>query len=360
MEAKGYQLGLFDDSTLVTFPTSNACTLRASLNYIGSKYSLLSFIEEAIRTAVGDVAGLVMAEPFAGTGTVSRHFKREVKKLIVNDLEAYSYVLIRNYIGNHTIFAFEGLLQELNRLDGVEGTIYLNYCLGGGKGRQYFSDENGRRIDAIRQKIERWKDSMFIDEDEYYFLLASLIESADKVSNVASVYGAFLKHLKKTAQKSLILRPAVFETNGNNHEVYQMDANELIRKISGDILYLDPPYNHRQYGANYHLLNTIALYDNFTPKGKTGLREYRRSEYCMRNRVKTVFEDLIANAQFRYIFLSYNNEGLMSVDEVEVIMSKYGEYSLRTIDYQRFKADKDSNRQHKASRTKEYLHILAK
>ncbi len=125
-------------------------------------------------------------------------------------------------------------------------------------------------------------------------------------------------------------------------------------------MYLDPPYNQRQYSANYHLLNTIALYDEFVPKGKTGMREYNRSSYCKKGEVAKSFEDLIKNADFEYIFLSYNNEGIMSEDEVRNIMSKYGRYDLVTKEYQRFKADKTENRNHKADSTFEYLHIIRK
>ncbi|HFS82407.1 MAG TPA: modification methylase, partial [Epsilonproteobacteria bacterium] len=226
--------------------------------------------------------------------------------------------------------------------------------------RQYFSDENARKIDAIRQRIESWREEGRIDEDQYFFSLASLIESADKVANTASVYGAYLKQLKRSAQKPLVLEAAEFEKTGEGHEVYQEDANELIGKISGDILYLDPPYNQRQYGANYHLLNTIARYDAFIPKGKTGLREYIRSDYCKKAVVLERFEALIKHADFSYIFLSYNNEGLMQSSEVEKIMQKYGRYHLATTQYQRFKADKTENRNHKADTTTEYLHILVK
>jgi len=194
----------------------------------------------------------------------------------------------------------------------------------------------------------------------YYFLLASLLESADKVANTASVYGAYLKHLKKSAQKRLVLESAHFGLSQGLHEVHKEDSNELIKKIKGDILYLDPPYNQRQYGANYHLLNTIALYDEFVPNGKTGMREYNRSNYCKKQEVHKSFEDLIKNANFQYIFLSYNNEGIMSEDEVKNIMSKYGKYDLKTKEYQRFKADKSENRNHKADLTYEYLHILQK
>jgi adenine-specific DNA-methyltransferase len=240
------------------------------------------------------------------------------------------------------------------------GFIYNNYCIGSGSGRQYFSDNNGKKIDAIRQEIEKLKDSKEISNELYYFLLASLIESADKVANTASVYGAFLKNLKRTAQKELIIESADFTINVNDHIVFNEDSNKLIKQIEGDILYLDPPYNTRQYGANYHLLNTIALYDYFEPKGKTGLRNYKKSQYCSKHSVINAFNELIENANFKYIFLSYNNEGLMTVDEVENIMSKYGKYSLANIDYQRFRADKEENRKHKSNKTIEYLHILQK
>ena len=123
-------------------------------------------------------------------------------------------------------------------------------------------------------------------------------------------------------------------------------------------MYLDPPYNARQYGANYHILNTIAEYKPFIPNGKTGLRKYSRSKYCSSSSVKEEFNNLIKNAQFKYIFLSYNNEGLMSVEDVKSIMSNYGYYDLAQTDYQRFKAD--NNRFNKADSTVEYLHILEK
>lgn len=331
------------------------------MNYIGSKYKLSNFIKSSIKEKIGgEMKDKVFCDLFAGTGAIARNFKTESKKIIANDFEYYSYVLNRNYIGNHKDFDWFERLNELERLKGIEGFIYKNYCLGGGSGRQYFSDENGKKIDAIRQKIEEWKVQNEINDDEYFFFLSTLLENADAVANTASVYGAYLKHLKKSAQKPLSFHPASFDVNEADHDVYNADANTLIKKIEGDVLYLDPPYNARQYGSNYHLLNTIAKYDKFVPNGKTGLREYERSRYCQKNEVAKVFEDLIKNAKFKYIFLSYNNEGLMSENEVRKIMEKYGEYDLATIGYQRFKADKTENRNHKATETVEYLHILEK
>lgn len=333
------------------------------MNYIGSKYKLLPFIERVIGDVVGqDLSDKVFCDIFAGTGIVGRHFKTQVKKIIANDWEYYSYVLNKNYIGNHLHIDNKGeYIDRLNALPAIkDGFIYKNYCLGSGSGRQYFSDENGMLIDAVRQQIERWKLIGEIGDDLYYFLLCSLLESADKVANTASVYGAFLKRIKKSAAKPFELQAADFALNCNNHEVYNLDANKLIANIEGDILYLDPPYNARQYGANYHLLNTIAEYKPFQPIGKTGLREYSRSRYCSKRTVITDFEKLIKDARFKYIFLSYNNEGLMNLETIKKIMSRYGKYEVIGQEYQRFKADKTINRNHNADSTIEYLHILEK
>ncbi len=331
------------------------------MNYIGSKNKLSSFIFETVTKVAGsDLSQTVFCDLFAGTGIVGRTFKPHVKHVIANDVEFYSYVLNRNYIGNHLEFKSEEILNELNGLKAKKGFVFQQYSEGGKAGRTYFTAENGQKIDAIRTQIENWKKASKINENEYYFLLASLLESADKVANTASVYGAYLKHIKASAAKKLELKPALFQQTKNSHQVFQEDSNSLIKNIEGDILYLDPPYNARQYGANYHMLNTIAKYDTFVPKGKTGLRTYYKSDYCRKNEVLDTFTQLIDDAQFRYIFLSYNNEGLLSQAEIEKVMKRFGTYGLETKNYQRFKADKTKNRNHKATETIEFLHILEK
>lgn len=329
------------------------------MNYIGSKLKLSSFIQDTVEGVVGNnLKDKIFCDIFAGTSIVGRAFKSRVKKVISNDLEYFSYILSRNYIGNNKeIPRYRSIIESLNKVEPKKGFIYQNYCMGSGSNRQYFSDENGKKIDTIREEINRYKST---NPDIFFFLLASLLESSDKVANTASIYGAFLKEIKKTARKPLILEPALFEETDNLHEIYHEDSNTLIKKIEGDILYLDPPYNARQYGANYHLLTTIARYDTFIPKGKTGLREYFKSAYCSKKEVEKSFEELIKEANFQYIFLSYNNEGLMNEERIKTIMNKYGKYNLVKKKYQRFKADKTENRNHKAKSTYEYLHILEK
>ena len=332
------------------------------MNYIGSKLRLChTFIPSTIKAICGkDLSQKTFCDIFAGTGIVGRTFKPFVKKVISNDIEYYSYVVNKNYIGNNKPLKNKELCSaQLNTQPRLsDGFIYTHYCYGGGGGRQYFSDNNGKKIDSVRLITEKWREEGRLSDALYYFLLCSILESADKVANTASVYGAYLKKLKKTAQKELVIEGSEYDLHNEKHEVFNKDANVLIKEVEGDILYLDPPYNTRQYGANYHILNTIAEYKSFTPIGKTGLRKYFRSKYCSRNYVKDEFDAIIKNAKFKYIFLSYNNEGLMTLQDVKLVMSKYGKYDVAKTNYQRFKAD--SNRFNRSASTIEYLHILEK
>ncbi|EHD8453630.1 modification methylase, partial [Campylobacter jejuni] len=334
--------------------------------YIGSKVKLLDFLFESINDILAksdiNLEQCTFIDLFAGTSAVGKKFKNKVEKVISNDKEFYSFVLAKNYIENTVkIKRSKELIKELNniaKINPIKGKIYKHYSLGGGENRQYFSDFNAMKIDSMRIKISEWKYDNFINEKECYFLLASLLESADKVANTASVYGAFLKHLKPSAQKELILLPAEFECTHTKHLVFNENANDLIKKIKGDILYLDPPYNSREYGANYHVLNSIAMYDDFIPQGKTGLRAYEKSAWCKKNLVFDALEDLIKNADFKFIFLSYNDEGLLSLEQIRQIFEKYGKYDFKSQIYQRFKAD--SKRICQQNKTIEYLHILEK
>lgn len=332
------------------------------MNYIGSKYSLINFIQNTINqvTNYQNNSGLIFCDLFAGTGIIGSTYRKNGWTVIANDIQYYSYILNKHYIENTPPIDIS-LIDELNNLKGIDGFIYNNYCEGSGSGRNYFSNNNGRKCDAIRTYLQKLYNTKQIAEPEYVFYLASLINSIDKYANTASVYAAFLKHIKKSAQKDFVLEPLPIIT-GPKGRVYNKDANELCREIKGDVLYLDPPYNNRQYYSNYHILETIAKYDKPELYGLTGLRktDALKSRFCSKRTVVETFDDLIKNSNFKYIFLSYNNEGLMSLDTIKKIMSKYGEYGFYTKEYKRFKADKEENRKILAKQTLEHLHFVIK
>ena len=322
------------------------------MNYIGSKQKLAPWIMNIVKDIYPTpLSEAIFADIFAGTGQVARNFKKHVKQVIVNDMENYSFALNRHYIGN---------TQELSKpeiqVNPSEGVIFRNFSPSGD--RMYYTEDNAQLIDGIRNEIERKLQTKEINDDQYYWLIASLIEAADAVANTASVYGAFLKQFKKTAQQKLNFSLVPYEITKQNNLVFKENANDLIKKISGDILYLDPPYNERQYGANYHVLNRIVDNTEFTSDKKTGIGEYNKSNYCKKNTVYNEFEELIKNAQFKYIFISYNNEGLINEAEFQEMLKKYGHYELHQKEYKRFKAD--AKRPNQAETTYEHLHVLIK
>ena len=317
-----------------------------------------------LTTTIADVAGTntkgkVFADLFAGTGVVGKTFKEQGYRVVSNDIQYYSYVLNKHLIENVPPLSVD-IVDSLNQLTGTEGFIYKNYCAGSGSGRQYFTDRDGMKCDSIRIELERLKNCGDIDEAQYYYLLASLINSIDKYANTASVYGAFLKQVKKSAAKEFELELLPIVDGDKESKAYNENISNVIQRIGGDILYLDPPYNARQYCTNYHVLETIARYDSPELKGKTGLRDYssQKSLFCSPRTVVEAFDDVLRHADFDYIFLSYNNEGLMPFDVIQHTMEKYGEYQRFEQEYRRFKADTDKNRNIKANTTTEYLHCL--
>ena len=202
------------------------------MNYIGSKLSLLKFLEESI-TKVVNKSCYQFCDLFAGTGIVGLHFKKKGFKIISNDIQYYSFVLNQHLIGNHVELAFNNLIYKipvlqkteiyerkitvinyLNNINGINGFITKNYSTDNNivqeNKRLYWTKENAMRCDAIRVEIENWKNDFFINNNEYYFLLATLLEAVDKVANTASVYGAYLKKIKKIGIKTITINTAAF------------------------------------------------------------------------------------------------------------------------------------------------------
>lgn len=342
------------------------------MNYIGSKHSIIDFIEESIIDTVGDNKKLTVCDIFAGTGVVGKRFKELGYNVIANDNQYYSYVINKHFIENNDIISFndlknigiENVFIYLNKLNNYKGFIFKNYTLEGTKdnnySRMYFTEENAIKIDSMRNQIEKWYKNNQINQREYYYLLTCLLEAADKVANTASVYEAFLKKMKRSAQNTIELKELPILINDKtDNKVYKEDCISLINHISGDILYMDPPYNTRKYNTNYHILETIAYGDMPEIKGKTGIRcDGEISQFNSKTEAIKALEDIIKNAKFKYIFLSYNDEGIMSINDIETLMKKYGIYKRYEKNHKRYKANKDKEITKKT--TIEYLHVLIK
>ena len=277
----------------------------------------------------------------------------------------FSYSLAKTYIELNAIPKFtsigthlgikecnaEKIIEYLNNLSEKEGFIFKNYCPSGEKDRRFFSDENGRKIDAIRIKIQEWKELFVINENEFHFLITALLESVNLVSNIAGTYGAFLKEWDNRALKPIKLSLPKIIYSRRKNLAFKQDSNDLIKEIRNiDILYLDPPYNNRQYSSNYFLLDLIARgwfeQEQPMPIGATGIINYRDkiSAYCYKEKAGKALEDLVMNANAKYILLSYNNEGVIPDNQLIQILSKKGNLHIFTKTHKRYRSiNQDEN-----------------
>ena len=324
------------------------------MRFIGCKKLLL----ENIKTVVNDVApeAKIFCDIFSGTGTVGRYFKQWFQ-VYSNDLLYFSYVLQKGTIENDDLPQFKGLLKKgindpiayLNSLDIKEMEVLPhdkrffqnNYAPLGN--RMYINNENALRIDFARNILEEWKNEKIITENEYFYILACIIEGIPFVSNISGTYGAFHKTWERRTFKKYELFPLEVIHNGKNNKCFNEDGVKLLERISGDVLYIDPPYNERQYLPNYHVLETAAKYDFPKLKGTTGGRSYenQKSDFCSKKTAIQAFDNLIKNAKFSHIILSYSTDGIMPIEEIKAVMQKYGvatSFKIYEIPYRRYKS----------------------
>jgi adenine-specific DNA-methyltransferase len=347
------------------------------LNYIGSKYKLLDFIDEFIKKSTGlnDYNEVKFADIFSGTGIVSRFFKDKNAIVFGNDSELYSSIIVYSMIKSSYNELVDLIIKSLNHgLDINEhqnfvGFITKNYSPFNKNERMFFTEDNAKRIDYLRDKIEQMKSH--ISEADYNFLIASLIVSADSVSNVPAVYGCYLKKFKEKANISMKLSPIHKSVNTKdlsvvyNYDVLGENFSSKIKEFKPHIVYLDPPYNERQYSKNYFPLNIIAMspdeQNDEHLTGKTGIPESCFiSDFCKKTTVKKAFVTLFENlkaSNTQYTFLSYSSESLISKEDMIELLSTYGTVSYIEKDYKRFKSfDYEQDSKDKLVKTQTLVH----
>jgi len=336
------------------------------LNYIGSKFQLLDWIASSMKEQTGwsSFDGKTVGDLFAGTGIVSFYFRKQQARVISNDAELYSSIIthaftrsVYNETCQHVLEGFQRDIQE-NRHVSTVGYITTHYSPHDTSERKFFTVENAKRIDYVRTKLE----SIDLSEDDYKFLLASILISADAVSNVPAVYGCYLKNFKAKALKPIVFTPLHNHTAPAEGETHNADVMTAMGSFETDLVYLDPPYNERQYSKNYFPLNMIAktpeqLEKERPLKGKTGIpTDCFLSPFCKKGEVETAFDALFRGLKTQWIFLSYNSESIVSKDKMLTLMKKYGSASVIERDYKRFK----SFEYNKNVEIKEYLFCLHK
>lgn len=352
------------------------------MRFIGNKERLLENIYQTILEA--GIKNGSFCDFFSGTSNVGRFFKQNGFKIISSDLLYFSYVLQKAYIENNDEPKFKLLLNSiktssdtffttpldlvrnyLNKINSKKGFIYHNYSEEGTKNdqyiRKYFTPTNAMKIDAIRSKIEKWYKENLITEEEYFILLANLIESVPFYANISGVYAAFLKKYDPRALKNLELKPIKLYKSSIKHKVHNKNSMDIIKDINVDILYLDPPYNARQYGGNYHILETIAKYDNPKIKGITGMRDYteQKSEFCNKETGLKALDKIAEQTKYKHLILSYNSEGIMPTKDILSTLKKYGNVKLKEINYLRFKSNNNGDSKHK-KHINEQLFVLSR
>lgn len=322
------------------------------MRYIGNKTKLIAEINELLESKNLNIKGLKFCDIFSGTATVGNHFNG-FYKIIANDILDYSFEYSRGILLGHKA-NFE--LLGFNPFEYFENSNYKNYTKGfcynnfsPNAGRQYFSDDNAKYIDYIRDSIDKWYFENKITVEEKSYLLACLLEAISKISNVAGVYSAYLKIWDPRAIKKMKFVPIEIKSTSFENEIYCNDANELIKNIEGDILYLDPPYTTTQYNSQYHVLETIIRNDNPKIHGLGAHRDNDRlSKWCKKGEVEIEFEKMVKDAKFKYILFSYSDKGLMSTDFIEAVMKRYGKantFVFKKINFSKYKSTRAVNRE---------------
>lgn len=323
------------------------------MRYIGSKKLLLNEIKKILDKYTNGSEEIFL-DLFSGTNIVSQYFK-QYYTIYSNDILYFNYIKSKATIENNNKLLFLKLkkIGISNPIDFLQyqtpttkDCYYRNSYSPAGNA-MYLTESNAHKIDFIRNQIDSWNSQGLLSEFEYYYLITSLIEGIPYVSNITGTYGAFLKHWDKRALNALKLQDFTILNNHKNNKAFNEDANKLVRKIKADIVYIDTPYNSRQYASNYHLLENIARNNKPELKGVTKIFDWKslKSDYSTKNKALYAMEDLIANIDATHIVLSYNNEGIIPEKDLFNLLKKYSfnkKVDLTRIPYRKYQSKNKS------------------
>lgn len=320
--------------------------------YIGSKARMLNFIDEVIKKEKIEFSSFF--DLFGGTGIVGDYFNNQKTKVYVNDLLKSNYLSYLAWFGNDKIDKkkLEDIINKYNSLKNLKDNYFsINF------GDTYFSKNNCKRIGYIREDIENKYLNNEINTRERAILITSLLYAMDKIANTVGHYDAYRKNGDLDKKLELCMLDLKSNTNNKNNKIFNEDSNELVRNIKADIVYIDPPYNSRQYSDAYHLLENVATWEKQEVFGvaKKMKRNGIKSKYCSVS-APLVFKDLIENINAKYIIVSYNNMGTkgtgrsqakISDEDIMNALSSKGKVKVYETDFNQFNTGKTHIDNHK-------------
>lgn len=312
-----------------------------SVRYIGSKSRLVDALAPFVGPPPGPDAAFVDA--FCGTGAVAE-LAADLgwTRVRLNDHLACAVTMAHARLASREDARFEAFggypaaLAALAALPGRPGFVWREYSPASarlvGSERQYFTEANAQRIDAIRAEIGRWSREGRLGEVEERLLLGDLLAAANHVANIAGTYGCFLRSWSTQALAPLALRPRALRARRVVVEASRVDAGD-VAVGPGDLVYLDPPYTKRHYGAYYHLLETITLGDAPEVGGVTGLRpwQHQASDFCYRTRAQAAIRQVVDRLDADRILLSYSSEGHVSREALVGALTGLGRLQVHPL-----------------------------
>ena len=317
--------------------------------YLGSKYKLLEFIEKIVEENTEN--SKLFLDLFAGTGVVADYFNKKYD-VVLNDLLKCNYFSYECFFSN--LEYDEKKLIEIMKKYNKKIVEDNNYYSENFKDT-YLSEKNLKKVGFIRDDIDDLFEKKEINKREKAILITSLIYAVDRIANTVGHYDAYRKN--GDLEKELILKfPQIENENNKNNKIFCMDANELVKKFSADIVYIDPPYNSRQYSDAYHFLENIATNekpDVFGVARKMD-RTHIKSKYCLSSAKKTL-EELIEEISAKYILFSYNNtqqkansrsNARINDNEILEILKSKGEVTVFEKDFSPFTVGKTNIKNH--------------
>jgi site-specific DNA-methyltransferase (adenine-specific) len=324
------------------------------MRYLGNKNLLCHSIVNEIQKRVSIEAKIF--DCFGGTGCVSRSLLNTFKNVSNCDINYYAHILCYCRLKVAKSVDISDTVKELNTLEPIVGFITKYYSPEAN--RKYFTVENAMKIDAIRTKIETLYKEGNVSHDQYILLLGNLIESVSRFSNIPGTYGAFNENWDTRAIKPFVLEEHIELGECTGEHSYHGDTKQYVMSGDFDVLYMDPPYNQRNYASYYHVLEMVAKYDESIEikDNKTGTpTSVVGSAWCSKTKCVDELKFYIENTKAKVVVLSYNNEGIIPCEEIEQLFKKYGKYELVEIDHKRFTCNGKGD-----SKVVERLHILTK